>query len=210
MNTLDAVAHSTQHPALPVCREYDVALSIGDGLRPGCIHGEWECRLLCFCSKHVIKLLHGAAPHASRPCHPLGPSLPGPALPPADANDAAQFAGLKTQGFPSAHVETPSPPPPCPAGTCQRRCPLCGAQDVHLYPPLLPCLACLPADANDAAQFAELKTQGELTRRAWEMDVQVMNEGPGGHSTAQRSAHDMAAQRTLDTWHACAVQHPCA
>ncbi len=35
------------------------------------------------------------------------------------------------------------------------------------------------ADANDAAQFAELKTQGELTRRAWERDVQVMNEGPG-------------------------------
>jgi phosphomethylpyrimidine synthase len=35
------------------------------------------------------------------------------------------------------------------------------------------------ADANDEAQFAELKTQGELTRRAWEHDVQVMNEGPG-------------------------------
>ena len=35
------------------------------------------------------------------------------------------------------------------------------------------------ADANDAAQFAELETQGELTRRAWEHDVQVMNEGPG-------------------------------
>jgi len=35
------------------------------------------------------------------------------------------------------------------------------------------------ADANDAAQFAELETQGELTRRAWERDVQVMNEGPG-------------------------------
>jgi phosphomethylpyrimidine synthase len=34
-------------------------------------------------------------------------------------------------------------------------------------------------DANDAAQFAELFTQGELTRRAWEKDVQVMNEGPG-------------------------------
>ena len=29
------------------------------------------------------------------------------------------------------------------------------------------------ADANDAAQFAELKTQGELTRRAWARDVQV-------------------------------------
>lgn len=35
------------------------------------------------------------------------------------------------------------------------------------------------ADANDEAQFAELFTQGELTRRAWEQDVQVMNEGPG-------------------------------
>ena len=35
------------------------------------------------------------------------------------------------------------------------------------------------ADANDKAQFAELETQGELTRIAWEYDVQVMNEGPG-------------------------------
>jgi phosphomethylpyrimidine synthase len=35
------------------------------------------------------------------------------------------------------------------------------------------------ADANDEAQFAELKTQGELTRIAWEFDVQTMNEGPG-------------------------------
>jgi len=35
------------------------------------------------------------------------------------------------------------------------------------------------ADANDEAQFAELKTQGELNRIAWEHDVQVMNEGPG-------------------------------
>jgi phosphomethylpyrimidine synthase len=35
------------------------------------------------------------------------------------------------------------------------------------------------ADANDAAQFAELQTQGELTKIAWEYDVQVMNEGPG-------------------------------
>ncbi|MEQ8351968.1 MAG: phosphomethylpyrimidine synthase ThiC [Leptospiraceae bacterium] len=35
------------------------------------------------------------------------------------------------------------------------------------------------ADANDEAQFGELKTQGDLTRRAWEFDVQVMNEGPG-------------------------------
>jgi phosphomethylpyrimidine synthase len=35
------------------------------------------------------------------------------------------------------------------------------------------------ADASDQAQFAELKTLGELTRKAWEYDVQVMIEGPG-------------------------------
>ncbi len=35
------------------------------------------------------------------------------------------------------------------------------------------------ADANDEAQFAELYTQGELTKRAWAHHVQVMNEGPG-------------------------------
>jgi phosphomethylpyrimidine synthase len=35
------------------------------------------------------------------------------------------------------------------------------------------------ADASDRAQFAELETLGELTRRAWERDVQVMVEGPG-------------------------------
>jgi phosphomethylpyrimidine synthase len=35
------------------------------------------------------------------------------------------------------------------------------------------------ADANDEAQFAELRTLGELTHRAWEYDVQVMVEGPG-------------------------------
>ncbi len=35
------------------------------------------------------------------------------------------------------------------------------------------------ADASDEAQFAELKTLGELTRKAWEYDVQVMVEGPG-------------------------------
>lgn len=34
-------------------------------------------------------------------------------------------------------------------------------------------------DASDRAQFAELETLGELTRRAWERDVQVMVEGPG-------------------------------
>jgi phosphomethylpyrimidine synthase len=35
------------------------------------------------------------------------------------------------------------------------------------------------ADASDEAQFAELKTLGELTKIAWEYDVQVMIEGPG-------------------------------
>jgi phosphomethylpyrimidine synthase len=35
------------------------------------------------------------------------------------------------------------------------------------------------ADANDEAQFAELKTLGELTLKAWEHNVQVMIEGPG-------------------------------
>ncbi|MFL5579517.1 MAG: phosphomethylpyrimidine synthase ThiC [Gemmatimonadaceae bacterium] len=34
-------------------------------------------------------------------------------------------------------------------------------------------------DASDRAQFAELETLGELTKRAWEKDVQVMVEGPG-------------------------------
>ncbi|HVW05970.1 MAG TPA: phosphomethylpyrimidine synthase ThiC [Vicinamibacterales bacterium] len=35
------------------------------------------------------------------------------------------------------------------------------------------------ADANDEPQLSELRTQGELTKIAWEYDVQVMNEGPG-------------------------------
>ena len=35
------------------------------------------------------------------------------------------------------------------------------------------------ADANDEAQFAELRTLGELTEVAWRHDVQVMIEGPG-------------------------------
>jgi phosphomethylpyrimidine synthase len=35
------------------------------------------------------------------------------------------------------------------------------------------------ADANDEAQFGELHAQGDLTKRAWELGVQVMNEGPG-------------------------------
>src|SRR3989441_11505861 len=35
------------------------------------------------------------------------------------------------------------------------------------------------ADASDEAQFSELKVLGELTKKAWEYDVQVMIEGPG-------------------------------
>ena len=35
------------------------------------------------------------------------------------------------------------------------------------------------ADASDAAQFAELDTLGELTKKCWEKDVQIMIEGPG-------------------------------
>ncbi len=49
------------------------------------------------------------------------------------------------------------------------------------------------ADANDQAQFAELKVQGELTRRAWEKGVQVMNEGPG-HVPMHMIEENMAKQ----------------
>jgi len=46
------------------------------------------------------------------------------------------------------------------------------------------------ADANDAAQFAELETLGELTKIAWEHDVQVMIEGPG-HVPMQKIKENM-------------------
>ena len=49
------------------------------------------------------------------------------------------------------------------------------------------------ADANDRAQFGELETQGELTRRAWAKDVQVMNEGPG-HVPMHLIEENMAKQ----------------
>ncbi len=49
------------------------------------------------------------------------------------------------------------------------------------------------ADANDEAQFAELKTQGELTLRAWERGVQVMCEGPG-HVPLHMVAENMDKQ----------------
>jgi phosphomethylpyrimidine synthase len=54
------------------------------------------------------------------------------------------------------------------------------------------------ADANDEAQFAELRTQGELTRIAWEYDVQVMNEGPG-HVPMHLIQANMTAQLDLCT-----------
>jgi phosphomethylpyrimidine synthase len=49
------------------------------------------------------------------------------------------------------------------------------------------------ADANDEAQFAELKIQGELTERAWARGVQVMNEGPG-HVPMQMIEENMHKQ----------------
>jgi len=49
------------------------------------------------------------------------------------------------------------------------------------------------ADANDEAQFAELKTLGELTRIAWKHDVQVMIEGPG-HVPMQMIKENMDRQ----------------
>jgi phosphomethylpyrimidine synthase len=48
-------------------------------------------------------------------------------------------------------------------------------------------------DANDEPQFAELQTQGELTRRAWDHGVQVMNEGPG-HVPLHMIEENMAKQ----------------
>jgi phosphomethylpyrimidine synthase len=52
------------------------------------------------------------------------------------------------------------------------------------------------ADANDAAQFAELETLGELTSIAWEHDVQVMIEGPG-HIPMQKIKENMDLQMKL-------------
>ena len=52
------------------------------------------------------------------------------------------------------------------------------------------------ADASDAAQFAELKTLGELTKKAWEYDVQVMIEGPG-HIPLDQIAMQVEKEREL-------------
>ncbi|MCA1834508.1 MAG: phosphomethylpyrimidine synthase ThiC [Actinobacteria bacterium] len=54
------------------------------------------------------------------------------------------------------------------------------------------------ADANDEAQFAELDTLGELTKIAWDYDVQVMVEGPG-HVPMHRIKENM--DRQLDMCH---------
>ncbi|WP_262690438.1 phosphomethylpyrimidine synthase ThiC [Kordiimonas aestuarii] len=49
------------------------------------------------------------------------------------------------------------------------------------------------ADANDEAQFAELRTLGELTKMAWKHDVQVMIEGPG-HVAMHKIKENMEEQ----------------
>jgi phosphomethylpyrimidine synthase len=52
------------------------------------------------------------------------------------------------------------------------------------------------ADASDEAQFAELKTLGELTKKAWEYDVQVMIEGPG-HIPLDQIAMQVEKEREM-------------
>lgn len=59
--------------------------------------------------------------------------------------------------------------------------------------------ACRPgclADATDASQIEELIVLGELTKRAWEKDVQIMIEGPG-HMPIHQIAANMEIQKTL-------------
>ncbi|MEG0918764.1 MAG: phosphomethylpyrimidine synthase ThiC [Anaerovoracaceae bacterium] len=59
--------------------------------------------------------------------------------------------------------------------------------------------ACRPgslADGTDAAQIEELITLGELTKRAWARDVQIMIEGPG-HMPMNQVAANMEIQKTL-------------
>ena len=52
------------------------------------------------------------------------------------------------------------------------------------------------ADASDAAQFAELRTLGELTKKGWQDDVQVMIEGPG-HIPLDQIALQVEKEREL-------------
>ena len=59
--------------------------------------------------------------------------------------------------------------------------------------------ACRPGcikDASDISQIEELVTLGELTKRAWEKDVQVMVEGPG-HMPLNQIAANMEIQKTI-------------
>jgi phosphomethylpyrimidine synthase len=63
------------------------------------------------------------------------------------------------------------------------------------------------ADANDAAQFAELKTLGELTLKAWEHGVQTMIEGPG-HIPMHLVKMNVEKERELGMWHKSVVL-PC-
>lgn len=59
--------------------------------------------------------------------------------------------------------------------------------------------ACRPGclqDASDISQISELITLGELTRRAWEQDVQVMVEGPG-HMPLDQIQANMEIQKTI-------------
>ena len=59
--------------------------------------------------------------------------------------------------------------------------------------------ACRPgclADATDVCQIEELVRLGELTKRAWEKDVQVMVEGPG-HVPMDQIAANMKVQQTI-------------
>ncbi|MGL6294555.1 phosphomethylpyrimidine synthase ThiC, partial [Eubacterium aggregans] len=59
--------------------------------------------------------------------------------------------------------------------------------------------ACRPGclqDSTDASQIEELMTMGELTKRAWEKDVQVIIEGPG-HMPINQIAANMEIQKTI-------------
>lgn len=122
---------------LDICAQYDITLSIGDGLRPGCIAG-----------KEVV-------PVADRNSCTAADPLVRVALIPCDEAFTHHLA---------VTLASPSPAP----------------------------------DANDAAQFAELKTQGELTRRAWEKNVQVRGRaGRGRKVPAGGRARSFIARHTL-------------
>jgi len=76
-----------------------------------------------------------------------------------------------------------------------RLCDICAGYDVTLSLGD----ACRPGcieDATDASQIEELITLGELTRRAWEKNVQVMIEGPG-HMKISEIASNMKLEKKL-------------